>query len=110
MRDTLYAEPLELPSRDRRRRCCSWGSPREAAEGEVTNLEGEVTNLKQAKENSMILCTLLEDGISVGGTVMIETRYVDGPWGPVAQLNVGAAVAALLFKICWALHNRELAQ
>ena len=56
MRDTLYAEPLELPSRDRRRRCCSWGSPREAAEGEVTNLEGEVTNLKQAKENSMILC------------------------------------------------------
>ena len=81
----------------------SWGSRREAA-------EGEVTNLKQAKENSMILCTLLEDGISVGGTVMIESWYVDGPWGPVAQLNVGAAVAALLFKICWALHNRELAQ
>ena len=34
-------------SRPTTTRCCSWGSPREAA-------EGEVTNLKQAKENSII--------------------------------------------------------
>ena len=58
----------------------------------------------------MLLCTLLEDGLSVGGTVIIETYYVDGPWDALAQLNVGAAVAALVFKIGWALHNRELAQ
>ena len=80
-----------------------WGSRREAAAGEVTNLQ-------QAKENSMILCTLLEDGISVGGTVLIEMWYVDGPWDVLAQLNVGAAMAALVFKVFWALHNRELAQ
>jgi hypothetical protein len=81
----------------------SWGSRRHAA-------EGKVTTLKQAKENSMLVCTLLEDGLSVGGTVLIETYYVDGPWDTLAQLNVGAAVAALVFKIGWALHNRELAQ
>lgn len=80
-----------------------WGSHRQAA-------QGEVTILKQAKENAMIVCTLLEDGLGVSCTVLLETYYVHGPWDALAQLSVTAAMAALAFKVFWALHNRELAR
>jgi ankyrin repeat protein len=68
--------------------------------------KGKLVELRKKKEAGAILAALLEDGLSLVATVMLEMYYIPGPWGLLAQLNVGVSVATTVLKIVWASVHR----
>jgi hypothetical protein len=62
--------------------------------------KGEVASLDQTKNTATIVATLLEDGVSLSATVILESRYIGGSWSLLAQLNVSQFARVLYGMLC----------